>query len=238
MVLARWSAPPQARPTPDHLALVQALIEAGQLTRAMELLDAVWHHDLHDEHCWYLRLWVLTAQGRVVEALDLARIAAGELPGSVAVSYLHAALEHCAGDLHAAVEAALRASAIVPGRAEPEAMLESILAHHETRDGGLHPAQVALAAAEPPMNPVAAALAGLALLHPQGSGLSYRPSLPACEPPVPSGRPDQDDRRRIWLIAGATVVAALWAVRDPLLASAALAAVVAWLSRPPRSRRA
>jgi hypothetical protein len=81
------------------------------------------------------------------------------------------------------------------------------------------------------------ALAGLALLHPAGSELAYRPSLSALEPPVADDRHRVDDNRRIWLIAVATVVAAIWAVRQPLLATTALAAVVAWLSRPRRSAR-
>lgn len=233
----RWIAPPQARPSPDHLALVQALIRAGQFTRGMELLDAVWHHEMHDEHCWYLRLWMLAGQGRVLEALDLARVATGHLPGSAAIAYLQAALEQCVGDPQAAVEAALRAAAIAPGRAEPESMLERVLeTRHPPVDGETGLSSQA-AAAEPPINPVAAALAGLALLHPAGSDLAFRPSLPAFEPPVADDRHRADDTRRIGLIAVATVVAALWAVREPLLATVALAGVVAWLSRPRRQRR-
>jgi hypothetical protein len=90
---------------------------------------------------------------------------------------------------------------------------------------------------DPPVNPVAVALAGLALLHPAGSELAYRPSLPAFEPPLADDRYRLEDNRRIGLIAAATVVAAIWAVRQPLLATAALAAVVAWLSRSSRWRR-
>jgi hypothetical protein len=204
----------------------------------MELLDAVWHHDLHDEHCWYLRLWLLAGQGRILEALDLARVATSHLPGSAAIAYLQAALEHCAGDPQAAVESALRAAAIMPGRAEPEAMLELVL---EAQHAPIERGEVDLARqaepGDPPMNPVAVALAGLALLHPAGSALAYRPSLPAFEPLVAADRYRSEDNRRIGLIAAATVVAAIWAVRQPLLATAGLAAVVAWLSRPNRSRR-
>jgi hypothetical protein len=234
---ARWTTPPQARPTPDHLALIQALIQAGQFTRGVELLDAVWHHDLHDERCWYLRLWLLAGQGRVLEALDLARVATGHLPGSAAIAYLRAALEQCAGDPEAAVESALHAAAIAPGDSEAEAMLELVLDGHRApiEDPDAPPPQRNLG--DPPVNPVAAALAGLALLHPAGSELPYRPSLPAFEPPVADERHHAEDTRRIGLIAVATVVAAIWAVRQPLLATAGLAAVVAWLSRPSRSRR-
>jgi tetratricopeptide (TPR) repeat protein len=233
----RWSASPQARPTPDHLALVQALIEAGQLTRATELLDAVWHHDLQDEHCWYLRLWLLVGQGRVLEALELTRVAVGKLPGSAAVAYLHAALEHCAGDPEVAVEAALRASAIAPERPEPAAMLESVLGGRSARREDDSPTFLPHPGLQPALNPLAVALAGLGLLHPQGSTRACRPSLPASEPSVASGRREREANRRIWLIAVAMLVAAIWAGRDPLLASAALAAAVAWLSRPERSRR-
>ncbi len=235
---ARWSTPPQARPTPDHLALVQALIQAGQFTRGMELLDAVWHHDMHDEHCWYLRLWLLAGQGRILEAIDLARVATGHLPGSAAIAYLRAALELSAGDAQAAVESALRAAAIAPGRVEPEAMLERVLESHHTRiEAAADRLPTQRGVEDPPLNPVAAALAGLALLHPQGSALAYRPTLPPYEPPLAADRHRWEDDRRIGLIAVATVVAAVWAVREPLLATTALAAVVAWLSRPSRSRR-
>ncbi len=234
---SRWSALPQTRPTPDHLALVEALIRAGQFTRGMELLDAVWHHELHDERCWYLRLWLLAGQGRVLEALELARVATGHLPGSAAIAYLQAALEQGAGDPQAAVEAALRAAAIVPGRTEPEALLELVLeARHSMRDEAPGVSSQA-APTDAPINPVAAALAGLALLHPAGSDLAFRPSLPAFEPPVADDRHRADDTRRIGLIAVATVVAALWAVREPLLATVALAGIVAWLSRPRRLKR-
>ncbi len=234
---ARWGAAPQARPTPDQLALIQALIRAGQFARGMELLDAVWHRELHDEHSWYLRLWLLAGQRRVLEALELARVATGHLPGSAAIAYLQAALECSAGDPEAAVASALRAAAIAPGRAEPEAMLELLLSGRDARteDAVDLPAQPAVS--DPPVNPVAAALAGLALLHPADSGLAFRPGLSPFEPPAASDRHRSADNRRIALIAAATVVAAIWAVREPLLAAAALAAVVAWLSRPSRSRQ-
>lgn len=239
----RWTTAPALRATGDHLALVQALIEAGQCNRAVELLDAIWHHEIADERAWYLRLWVLAGQGRVLEALELARHAAALLPGSAAIAYLQAALERTGGDPDSAVEAALRSAAIHPGRVEPEALLELILrADQAPRDDAVADAARGTAEATPPLpdtpfSPLAAALAGLALLHPPESGRAFRPSSLPHEARTREEPGHAVERRRFWLIGVATVVAALWAVRDPLPATVMLAGVVAWLSRPPRRSR-
>jgi tetratricopeptide (TPR) repeat protein len=108
------AAPSLVRVTPDHLALIRALITAGQTTRALELLDSVWHPTSPEEQCWYLRLWVLVEEGRVIEALELARGAVRELPGSAATSYLLAALEQAHGTPAQARQALERAQLLAP----------------------------------------------------------------------------------------------------------------------------
>jgi hypothetical protein len=78
------------------------------------------------------------------------------------------------------------------------------------------------------------ALTGLALAHPSGSARALQPQGLAREIRVAQPREGRAERRRFWLIGVATILAALWAVRDPLPATVALAGAVAWLSRPPR----
>jgi hypothetical protein len=224
------------------LALVRALLETGQSSRALELLNAVWQHDTAEERLWFLRLWALVGQKRVLEALDVARIATGQLPGSAAVSYLHGSLEHAVGDRTAALEAALRAAAILPERRETEALLTAMLETGERADGESEGAKEVTAALGPANSshvegqvpsPLAAAVLAAALLHPPGSTRSLKPTMPAAIPAAPgTANVANEARRRLVLMAIATVVAAVWAVRDPILASAALAGVVAWLSRP------
>lgn len=235
------------RVTPDHLALIRALIEAGQTTRAMELLNAVWHPQLADEHSWYLRLWILAEEGRLLEAMELARVASSRLPGSSAVAYLQAALEHAAGS-PGAVEAAVRAGTSAPERSEPRALLAALLtaAGAEAKEAGDNPRVPQPAAERLPLattdgipNPVAAAVLGAALLHPLGSERPHRPAVSAHrrEPPAPAPARATVPGRRFGLIAAATVIAALWAIRDPLPAAALLAAIVLWLARPAAASR-
>src|SRR5262249_52010346 len=84
---------PLLRVTPDHLKLIRALVEAGQFDRALEMLEAVWHPDRSDEQISFLKIWLLIGQGRVVDALEVARAAVDRLPGSAAVAHLQGALE-------------------------------------------------------------------------------------------------------------------------------------------------
>jgi hypothetical protein len=231
------------RPTPDHLALLTALLRAGDYTRAEELLAAVWDHERPEEQLHYLRLWVLAGQGRVLDALEIARSATGRFPGSAAIAYLHAVLERAAGDAHAAVEAALRAAAIEPGKVAPERLLSALLS--ERGESGEHgpTSPLTMPAATPEEeeeyripDPIGAALLGASLLSPPGSARPFRPVMPATwAAPDPVVAIVHDGRRRFIWIGVATVAAALWASRNPLLATAALAATVAWLSRPRRA---
>lgn len=225
----------------DQLVLVRAAIETGDLARALELLDASWNRETADERAWYLRLWILVGQDRIPAALDLARTATGLLPGSAAVAYLHAALEHASGDVTAALEAALRAAASAPGHDGPEALLISLLepGHYPGSGpdrertllpGRLDPSGPAVSP-EALLNLMAAVLAGLVLLHPAGSERPTRPAL-LLAPRVPESREMRDGRRRFGWLAAGTVVAALWAARNPMLATLFLAGLVAWLSRP------
>jgi hypothetical protein len=236
------AAAPLVRVTPDHLELVRSLIVAGQTGRALELLDAVWHPRLAEEQCWYLRLWLLTAAGRMAEALDLARTASHELPGSAAVAYLHAALEHAFDSPAAALEAAKRAAIIAPDQPVTAMMVRLLSA---PSDGVEEPAMdpltdrarmTGLAEGLPtevnlPPNPVAAAQVGAALLFPLGSG---RPLLPARAPVASSPAPVElpaYDRRRFGVIAVATAVCALWAIYDPVPAALVLGATVVLAAR-------
>lgn len=231
------------RPTPDHLALLTALLRTGEFGRAEELLAAVWNHERPDEQLHYLRLWVLAGQGRVLDALEIARSATGRFPGSAAIAYLHAVLERTVGDAHAAVEAALRAAAIEPGKIVPERLLTALLSESGPSGERERPAGLTLPAATPDQDeayripdPIGAALLGASLLSPPGSARPFRPVMPAIPAaPDPVVAAVHDGRRRFIWIGVATVAAALWASRDPLLASAALAAAVAWLSRPRRA---
>jgi hypothetical protein len=146
------------------------------------------------------------------------------------------------GDRTAALEAALRAAAILPEHRETEALLTAMLETGELSDeksGGakevpaaLGPANSSPAEGQVP-SPLAAAVLAATLLHPPGSARPRQPTMPAGIPAA-SGTVNvaREPRRRLVLMAIATVAAAVWAVRDPILASAALAGVVAWLSRP------
>jgi hypothetical protein len=234
---------PMVRVTPAHLALVRGLIDAGQTSRALELLDAVWHPRVAEEQVWYLRLWILAVEGRILEALDLARLAGRELPGSAAVAYLQAALEHATDAPAAALESALRAQTLAPdhplpaalvallsaraGTADEAAKSEGEPAHDLTPQAGLP--LVAMGAVPP--NPIAAAQVGAGLLYPLGSG---QPLIPlrstAALATNPAGSLPRE-WRRFGLIAIATVVSALWALRDPVPAAVLLALTVGWTIR-------
>jgi tetratricopeptide (TPR) repeat protein len=233
---------PLMRVTPDHLALVRSLIDAGQTARALELLDAVWHPRVAEEQCWYLRLWILAAEGRILEALELARVAGRELPGSAAVAYLQAALEHASDAPAAALDAARRAAAIAPDHPLPAALVALPTPRFEaepaTDRGGGGTSGTADPASPPPpapgttlANPIAAAQAGAGLLYPLGSN---RPLLHSLSAPPPEADPAprlSPERRRFGIIAIATVVSALWAIRDPLPAAAVLTLTVVWAIR-------
>lgn len=239
--VSMMAAAPLVRVTPDHLALVRSLINAGQTGRALELLDAVWHPRVPEEQCWYLRLWILAGEGRVIEALDLARTAATELPGSAAVAYLQAALEHASGAPAAALEAARRAALIAPEHPMP-AVLVALLSGTRDSDGsrpvenqagptGTVLIEAPLVPSNTLPNPVAAAQVGAALLFPLGSGKALVPAV------APSrGRPDLAppvgyDRRRFGVIAAATAICAVWAIYDPLPAALVLATTVVLAAR-------
>ncbi len=233
--VSMMAAPPLVRVTADHLALIRALLAAGQTTRAMELLDPVWHAGSAEEQCWYLRLWLLTAEGRVLEALELSRVGVRELPGSVALAYLHAALEQAAGTPQAGLEAAARARHLAPDRPLPPELSaqlpQAVTATEEWDDSALgepsgRPGGMGSAVVPPQPNPLLAAELGTALLYPLGSsrprhaGAGFRISR---EAPLPALRPEY---RRFSLLAAGTVVTALWAIHDPIPAFLALAAMV------------
>jgi len=223
------------RASDDHLALVEAMLRAGQTGRALELLDSVWHPGKADELTAFLRLWALVGERRIEDALEVARVTIATMPGSAAVAFVHAVLESVAGDLEVALESALRATAILPGHEAPEALLTAIFHRREAESAANALAELAVPAAPPAdiPSPMAALLAGYALLFPRGSAEPERAILPS--PAERRRDPETADRgsstRRLGWMALAMIVAAIWAIRDPLLASAALAAVVAWLSR-------
>lgn len=232
------------RITLDHLALIRALVDAGKYSRALELLDAVFQQASEHEQCWYLRLWALTGEGKDAEALHLARSIVPRLPGSAALAYLQAALECAVEGPNAALESALRARAVAPGREEPEALIRTLLG--DSADAA-HPATVRLADGTlPPLvrpegfSVMAAALQGAALLHPAGSSRSRIPSLPPRirQPDAVAARA-KPPWRRFSLLALATVIAALWAIPDPVPAAIALAVVVVLVTRgmPSPARR-
>lgn len=234
-------SPGGARTSAAQLALLQALLRAGEYARAAELLQGLDRAGGAEEHCWYYRLWLLVGEGRVEEALRLAREAGSRLPGSAAVAWLQAVLERGAGDRQAAVESALRAAAILPGVHGPEAVLTALLAETDD-DGAPPPSPGAADAPEPPppapwLDLTRAALAGAAWLHPFGSGLSYQqrrvfmPNGSRAAEPEPR---ESDPPYRLWLLGVATIAAAIYAIGHPLLAAAGLALAVAVLSRPRR----
>ena len=232
------AAAPLVRVTSDHLALIRALIQAGQTGRAMELLDTVWHGSSPEEQCWYLRIWLLTAEGRVVEALDVARLAARELPGSAAVAYLQAVLEQVHGDPQAALAAGERAARLAPDQPLATELAALLVADNEPFDA---PGRMIASLPGHPdpttsmlPNPMLAAQLGAALLHPLGS---TRPLLPAPVKPVRASvaKPTPTTNRKLGLIAIGTVLAALWGIRDPIPAFFALAGIVVLTIRNPRS---
>ncbi len=233
--------PGNARASAAQLALLQALLRAGEYGQAARLLEALGRAEGAEEHGCYFRLWLLAGEGRVPEALQLAREAGARLPGSAAVAWLQAVLERAAGDRQAAVESALRAAAILPGVHGPEAVLTALLAETELDDGLPLPPGGGGGPEPPPPAPwldlTRAALAGAAWLHPFGSGLSYqqrRVFMPNGSRAAELAPRDAEPPYRLWLLGAATVAAAIYAIRDPLLAAAGLALVVAVLSRPRR----
>jgi tetratricopeptide (TPR) repeat protein len=244
--VSMMAAAPLVRVTADHLALVRSLINAGQSGRALELLDTVWHPRVAEEQCWYLRLWILAAEGRVVEALDLARVAAHELPGSAAVAYLQAALEHAADSPAAALEAAKRAVTIIPDHPVPAVMVallsrwsegDPVRAGEKPTDqgGAVAVLNAPLAPSNTLPNPVAAAQVGAALLFPLGSGKALLPAVASARSKTVAAVPASYDRRRFGAIALATVVCALWAIHDPVPAALVLSATVVLAARGWRS---
>ncbi len=234
---------PMVRVTPAHLALVRGLIDAGQTSRALELLDAVWHPRVAEEQVWYLRLWILAVEGRILEALDLARLAGRELPGSAAVAYLQAALEHASDTPAAALESALRAQTLAPDHPLPAALVALLSARAGTADedarGRAEPAHDLSPQVGPPLgttgavlpNPIAAAQVGAGLLYPLGSGQPLIPLRSSAAPATNPARPLRGEGRRFGVIAIATVVSALWAIRDPVPAAVVLALTVGWTIR-------
>ncbi len=241
---ATASAPAPAgsvRTSAAQLALLQALLRAGEYGRAAELLQGLDRAGGAEEHGWYCRLWMLVGERRVEEALRLAREAGARLPGSAAVAWLQAVLERAAGDRQAAVESALRAAAILPGVHGPEAVLTALLA--ETDDDGALPPPPGASDAPEPLPPAPwldltrAALAGAAWLHPLGSGLSYqqrRVFMPNGSRAAELEAREAQPPYRLWLLGAATIAAAIYAIDNPLLAAAGLALVVGVLSRPRR----
>lgn len=227
------AAPPLVRVTADHLALIQALLNAGQTARAMELLDSVWHPSSPEEQCWYLRLWVLTAEGRTGEALDLARMAARELPSSIAVACLQTALEVAHGTPAGAFEAGERARVLAREHQVP-APLVALLA--STADDGAssddHPRSGPVAGqapAAPLPSPLLAAELAAPLLYPLGSPRPLLPTPSARRSGEVPARSERPNYRRFSLLAAGTVVAALWAIHDPIPAFLTLAAMVVLL---------
>lgn len=227
-----------SRPIPkDHLDLIRALIQAGKFSRAIELLDSVWRLDSEHEQAWYYRLWATIGEGKEGAALELARTVTPRLPGSVAIAFLQAHLEERAGDPKAALEAALRASAATPGRPEPEALIHRLVALVAEDTGG-HPAPapqpVALpaGAALEPLSLMGVALQGAALLHsPESQQVRAAVLPPRIRQPDAAAPRRTPLARRFGLLAIATVIAALWAIPDPLPAAIAMAIVVVLATR-------
>lgn len=237
------AAPSLVRVTADHLALIRALITAGQTTRALELLDSVWHRTSPEEQCWYLRLWVLVEEGRALEALDLARAAVRELPGSSAIAYLHAALEQAHGSPVAGRHALERAR-LLAAEAQWTPQLAALLATEEqpdTPEGGT----AAVREVAPDVRHGTVGASTLSLAAQLGAGLlfplgSRRPLLPVPDPRSSAlgrgaSRPVGSlAYRRFGFVAVATAVAALWAIHDPVPAFFALAAMVVLMIRVPQ----
>lgn len=240
------AAAPLVRVTADHLALVRSLITSGQTGRAMELLDSVWHPRVAEEQCWYLKLWVLAMEGRVMEALELSRVAARELPGSAAVAYLQAALEHAMHSPALAQEAANRAALIAPDHPMTRMMVailsgtsqsvETGTSEAPTLSGGnVVPDSSTAAPVNVPPSLIAAAQMGASLLYPLGSGKALIPVVDPSARKAIAVPPLAFDRRRFGLVAAATVICALWAIQDPVPAALALGVTVLLATRVGRS---
>jgi hypothetical protein len=235
--ITMMAAAPLVRVTPDHLSLVRGLILAGQTGRAFELLQAVWHPQEPEEHCWYLRVWIVTAEGRVLEALELSRVGVRELPGSAAVAYLQGVLEQVAGSPVAARDAASRASLIAPEHPLPAVLLAQLkAATGQEPDVGAPelspgPSPLDLPTNAVP-NPLVAAQLGAALLFPVGSGRALRPHPAQSGPVSRAVKPIAADRRRLGLVALAMAGATLLAIRYPVPAALGLALLVGWTLRP------
>jgi hypothetical protein len=234
------------RPIPkDHLDLIRALIEAGKFSRAIELLDSVWQLDSTHEQAWYYRLWATIGEGKDGTALELARTIVPRLPGSVAIAFLQAHLEEHAGDPKAALESALRASAAGPGRPEPATLIHRLVALVAEEAGGRPALSTTVPNALPgqpapePLSLMGAALQGAALLHPAESSRPQMSVLPPRIRQPESVAPRKTPvAKRFGLLALATVIAALWAIPDPVPAAIALAIVVVVVTRSmPRASR-
>jgi tetratricopeptide (TPR) repeat protein len=233
-----------SRPIPkDHLDLIRALIEAGKFSRAIELLDSVWQLDSEHEQAWFLRLWAKVGEGKEGAALELARTVTPRLPGSSAIAYLQAHLEEHAGDPRAALEAALRAAAASPERPEPRQLIHRLvqLVAEESRSAPTVPValpQLPPDSATEPLSLMGAALQGAAMLHPSESNRAHVPVIaPRIRQPDAVQAKKSLLGRRFGLLAFATVVAALWAIPDPVPAAITLAIVVVLVTRLPGPRR-
>ncbi len=232
-----------SRPIPkDHLDLIRALIDAGKFSRAIELLDSVWQLDSEHEQAWFLRLWATIGEGKNGAALGLARSILPKLPGSSAIAFLQAHLEEHAGDPKAALEAALRAAATAPDRPEPRALIHRLTLLVAAEGGPPsqppHPGMVPQQPTAEPLSLLGAALQGAALLHPPESARAQRPApTPRIRQPDAAASRKSRLGRRFGMLAFATVVAALWAIPDPVPAALTLAVVVLLVTRLPAPRR-
>ncbi len=225
--------PPAAPDTQDILRL---LAGSTGLPPELAAADTLLHGTAHDEATLYLRLWLLAGQGRVLEALELARATAVELPGSAAVALLEAVLEHHAGDRGAALEAALRAAALAPADAAAQRLVE-VLARHEAAEqerlarAGGDPGRLPPTPLAPGVpTPWAGAVLGSALLHPPGSARPYAVAprraargADGTSPPLP--------RRLAAFLPLVIAGLAVGALRQPFLAACFLAAIALWYVR-------
>jgi hypothetical protein len=235
---------PGSQPIPqDHLDLIRALIEAGKFSRAIELLDPVWRLDSRHEQAWFLRLWATIGEGKEGAALALSRSILPQLPGSSAIAFLQAHLEEHAGDPRAALESALRAAATAPDRPEPRALVHRLATlipeeGHAARPLPANNFQPLADGTAEPLSLMGAALQGAALLHPASSGRAHRPAaVPRIRQPDMAAARKSPLGRRFGMLAFATVVAALWAIPDPVPAALTLAVVVLLVTRLPAPRR-
>jgi hypothetical protein len=213
----------------------------------------VWQLDSEHEQAWYFRLWATIGEGKAQGALDLARTIIPRLPGSAAIAYLQAHLEEHAGDPKAALEAALRGSATAPGRAEATALVQRLVAviaedgaggRADVPEGqsGMPRGDVSPRLENPRLETLSllgAALQGASLLHPPGSSRSHLPVLPPrVRQPDAASAKKSPTARRFGLLALAIVIAALWAIPDPVPAAIALAVVVVLVTRTmPKAER-